>query len=117
MSLSWEQVTIDTPDPQTLGRWWCDALSWVIVSADEQEVEIRPNPETTPGILFIRVADGKSAKNRLHLDLRPDDQAAEVARLEAMGARQIDIGQGQPSWVVLEDPEGNEFCVLREIQN
>ncbi len=114
MSLSWEQITIDSSDPQQLGRWWCDALSWVIVSDDDQEFEIRPTPTTTPGILFIRVPDVKVSKNRLHLDLRPDSQEREVARLEAMGARRVDIGQGATSWVVLADPEGNEFCVLRD---
>jgi hypothetical protein len=47
-----------------------------------------------------------------HIDLAPDDQAAEVARLEALGARQADVGQGDVSWRVMADPEGNEFCVL-----
>ena len=51
-------------------------------------------------------------KNRLHLDLRPDDQAAEIARFEALGARRVDVGQGDVTWVVLADPEGNEFCIL-----
>lgn len=59
--------------------------------------------------------EGKQVKNRLHFDLRPDtDQAGEVARLEALGARRVDIGQGaEATWVVLADPDGNEFCVLR----
>jgi hypothetical protein len=69
-----------------------------------------------PDILFLRVPEGKSVKNRLHLDLRPIDQAAEVARLEALGARRISVGQGEDaSWVVMADPEGNEFCVLRAL--
>jgi hypothetical protein len=58
------------------------------------------------------VPEGKSGKNRLHIDLNPDDQGAEVARLEALGASRLDIGQGEVSWVVMADPEGNEFCVL-----
>ena len=58
--------------------------------------------------------EAKAVKNRLHLDLRPKDQAAEVARLEALGARRVDIGQSaETTWVVLADPDGNEFCVLR----
>ena len=58
----------------------------------------------------------KSVKNRLHIDLRPDDQAAEVARIEALGATRVAVGQGgDVSWVVLADPEGNEFCVLRAL--
>ena len=55
----------------------------------------------------------KPQKNRLHIDLNPDDQYAEVVRLLALGARRADIGQGEVSWVVLADPEDNEFCVLR----
>ena len=62
--------------------------------------------------MFLRVPDAKAGKNRLHLDLRPADQAAEVARLEELGARRVDIGQGSVRWVVMADPDGNEFCVL-----
>jgi hypothetical protein len=61
------------------------------------------------------VPEGKTIKNRLHLDLRPEDQAAEVARLEALGARRVSVGQGEVSWVVMADPEGNEFDVLRPL--
>ena len=112
MSLEWEQVVVDAADPQALGRWWADALRWVIVDGDDVEFEIRPSADQLPCLLFIRVDDGKAGKNRLHLDFRPDDQDAEVTRLLALGARRIDIGQGEQTWVVLADPEGNEFCVL-----
>jgi len=61
------------------------------------------------------LSEGKIVKNRLHLDLRPADQAAEVARLEALGARQVSIGQGDVSWVVMADPDGNEFDVLQRL--
>jgi Glyoxalase-like domain len=68
-------------------------------------------------ILLIRAPDEKLNKNRIHFDLRPDDQAAEVERLEGLGAKRIDIGQGDDvSWVVMADPEGNEFCVLRALE-
>jgi len=64
----------------------------------------------------LRVPAAKAGKNRLHLDLRPGDQAAEVARLEGLGASRADIGQGsQVSWVVMADPDGNEFCVLKPL--
>ena len=69
-----------------------------------------------PGILFERVPERKSVKNRLHLDFRPIDQDAEVARLLGLGARHADVGQGEQTWVVLSDPEGNEFCVLSSNQ-
>ena len=63
--------------------------------------------------LYSCVPETKTVKNRLHLDLRPDDQAAEVARLEALGATRVDIGQGDDvTWVAMADPEGNEFRVL-----
>jgi hypothetical protein len=61
------------------------------------------------------LSEGKTVKNRLHLDLRPADQSAEVARLEALGARQVSIGQGDVSWVVMADPDGNEFDVLQPL--
>lgn len=67
---------------------------------------------TGPVWLFLAVPDGKTVKNRLHVDFTPDDQQAEVDRLISLGARHVDIGQGEQSWVVLADPEGNEFCVL-----
>ena len=75
--------------------------------------EIQAEPDRLPGILFLAVDDAKHAKNRLHIDLRPDDQQAEVERLIGMGATRVEIGQGDDvPWVVLADPEGNEFCVL-----
>lgn len=112
MSLQWEQVIVDSRDPGMLGRWWADALGWVIVDDAQDECEIRPTPEQIPGLLFVQVSEGKTAKNRLHLDFRPDDQQAEVARFLSLGAQRVDVDQGQQPWVVLADPEGNEFCVL-----
>ena len=113
MALNWEQVIVHSMDPVTLGQWWADALGWVVVYSSADEFEIRPEPDRTPGLDFVRLVEAKKAKSRLHLDLRPDDQVAEVARLVAHGARRVDIGQGARPWVVLADPEGNEFCVLR----
>lgn len=113
MALTWEQVVVAAQDPDGLGRWWATALDWVIVNDDPNEFEIRPSADVMPGLLFLHVDESKPDKNRLHLDLRPADQAVEVARLLDLGARRIDIGQGDVGWVVLADPEGNEFCVLR----
>ena len=112
MSLEWEQTIVDAHDPVVLGRWWLEALGWVVVDDDPRCYEIRPTPDQIPGLLFVRVADVKSVKNRLHLDFRPDDRDAEVERLLALGATRADIDQGEQSWVTLADPEGNEFCVL-----
>ena len=113
MSLEWEQTNVDARDPLSLGRWWQQALGWVAVDEGPDVFEIRPAPDRLPGLLFVPVPEGKTVKNRLHLDFRPDDQGLEVDRLLALGATRVDVGQGEQSWVVLADPEGNEFCVLQ----
>ena len=112
MSLEWEQTTVDAQDPVALGNWWREALGWVVVNDDPGEFEIRPTADRVPGLLFLRVPGSKQTKNRLHFDFRPDDRDAEVERLLLLGATRVDIGQGEQSWTVLADPEGNEFCVL-----
>jgi hypothetical protein len=120
MSLRIQCLTVDCAEPAKLGAFWSAALGLPVFTGKDGDVWIGPgegHPEDgiMPDILFIKVPDGevKTVKNRLHLDLRPDDQDAEVARLEALGARHADIGQGDVSWVVMADPEGNEFCVLK----
>ncbi|HEY3871123.1 MAG TPA: VOC family protein [Actinocrinis sp.] len=112
MALEWEQVVIDSADPVALGRWWADVLGWVVLNDSAEEFEIRPAEDRLPGLIFVPVREPRQAKNRLHLDFRPDDQQAEVERFVRAGARRPDIGQGAQPWVVLADPEGNEFCVL-----
>lgn len=113
MNLQWEQTVIDARDPVALGRWWAEALGWVIVNDSIDEFEIRETADRLPGIMFGHVSESKQLKNRLHLDFRPADQEAEVQRLVGLGASRVDVGQGDVSWVVLADPEGNEFCVLQ----
>ncbi len=103
---------IEAEDPSALGHWWAEALGWVVVDDDPPVFEIRPTPEQVPGLLFLPTPSAKDAKNRLHLDFRPDDQNTEVERLAALGATRVDIGQGDVPWVVMADPEGNEFCIL-----
>ncbi len=85
---------------------------WVVLDDGPEEFEIRPSPDRLPGLLFVPVEEPKTVKNRLHLDFRPDDRDAEVERLLGLGATRADVGQGDQSWIVLADPEGNEFCVL-----
>ena len=118
MAIKWQCIDIDCASPVELGRWWAEFLGWRITHETENEVVLEPpagSPEdgVSPDILFLKVPEAKAGKNRLHMDLRPDDQAAEVARAEAMGATRIQVGQQDSSWVVMADPEGNEFCVLR----
>jgi predicted enzyme related to lactoylglutathione lyase len=112
MGLEWEQTNVDARDPAALGRWWQEALGWVVVNDDPEEFEIRPVADRLPGLLFAAVPEAKAVKNRLHLDFRPDDRDSEVGRMLALGATRADVGQGETSWVVLADPEGNEFCIL-----
>ncbi|MFM7718181.1 MAG: VOC family protein [Actinomycetota bacterium] len=110
-----EALTIDCDDHLAVARFWEAALGWEIAETDDEGTVLRPPAGVgATELLFLKVPDRKSSKNRLHLDLRPDDQAAEVARLEGIGARRVEIGQtDEVTWVVLADPEGNEFCVLR----
>lgn len=112
MDLTWEQIVVDARDPIALGRWWASALGWVVVAEADDEFEIRAAADQLPGLLFVPVPEPKVGKNRWHPDFRPVDQAAEVDRLIALGARRVDVGQGERPWVVLADPEGNEFCIL-----
>ena len=112
VSLEWAQTIVDARDPVALGNWWREALGWIVVNHDPDEFEIRPAADRLPGLLSVRVPEQKTIKNRLHLDFWPDDRDAEVERLRGLGATRADVGQGERSWIVLADPEGNEFCVL-----
>ena len=121
VTLRWQCVCVDSTDPGRPAAFWAQALGWRRTYDTPDEVVLEPpegSPEdgVAPDLLFLRVPEQKAGKNRWHLDLRPDDQAAEVARLEALGARRVGVGQGdEVSWVVLADPDGNEFCVLRAL--
>jgi Glyoxalase-like domain len=113
-------LCIDAANPAQIANFWAAALGWRRTWEEEGQVCLEPqlgSPDEgiAPDLLFLKVPEGKSVKNRLHLDLRPADQAAEVARLEALGARRVDIGQKDVSWVVMADPDGNEFDVLRPL--
>ncbi len=114
MALRFEALTVDCRDPERMSRWWGELLGWRAEADDDGDWAVEPPaPSAGTPLLFIAVPEGKAVKNRLHLDLRPDDQDAEVARAESMGATRADVGQGDETWVVLADPEGNEFCILR----
>lgn len=124
------EINVDCAEPRPLADFWCEVLGYTVLDATDDLVEIGPGRggdaelleavrrgPVAPSLFFARVPEGKSVKNRLHLDLSPIDrtQAEEVARLEALGARRTDVGQGEVSWVVMADPEGNELCVLRSL--
>jgi hypothetical protein len=108
-------IVIDAANPSVLAEFWRQALGYQVTAAEDGDVAIGGPPGSGPELLFGRVLEGKTVKNRVHLDVNPTDrdQADEVARLIGLGARPVDIGQGDVAWVVLSDPEGNEFCVLR----
>jgi hypothetical protein len=117
------ELAIDCADPSGLARFWCSVLDYKALDEDDGIVTIgssivpegqHPHGPVPPTLTFAHVPEGKTLKNRLHLDLSPADreQDEEVRRLLDLGARYADVGQGDESWVVLTDPEGNEFCVL-----
>jgi glyoxalase superfamily protein len=112
VSLTFDEICIDAHDATALGEWWARVLGWPHDIDDDGDVRLHPPPGAGPDWIFIAVDDEKVVKNRIHLDFRPDDQQAEVDRVIGMGARHVDIGQGEQTWVVLADPEGNEFCIL-----
>jgi predicted enzyme related to lactoylglutathione lyase len=122
MTLRWQSVCIDAHDAPAQARFWAEVLGWRITFEDADEIVLEPPAGSSedgvvPDLLFLRVPGDKTVKNRLHLDLRPEDQDQEVRRIEALGARRVSIGQGPDvTWVVLADPEGNEFCVLRALR-
>jgi hypothetical protein len=115
-------VVIDAVQPGLIADFWCAVLGWQIVRQDgdgggddDGVITIGPAGRSWPAIDIAPVPETKTIKNRLHLDLRADGvpAAAELNRLLSLGARPADVGQpADASWVVLADPEGNEFCLL-----
>ncbi|WP_030755610.1 VOC family protein [Streptomyces griseus] len=127
MTSRFTELVVDCLDPERLAAFWCAVLDFEVLDRGEDQVEIaswEPTVEAIragqmpPTLVFIRVPEGKTAKNRLHLDVSPvdSDTEAEAARLLALGATRVDVGQGPGrSWIVMADPEGNEFDVVRSL--
>jgi catechol 2,3-dioxygenase-like lactoylglutathione lyase family enzyme len=121
MTLRIQCVVVDCHDPAAVAAFWEAALGWRRTHETPDEIVLEPPAGSAadgvaPDLLFVRVPDPTPGKNRLHFDLRPRAQDAEVARLIELGARPTSVGQGPDvSWVVMADPEGNEFCVLRAL--
>ena len=114
------ELAVDSADPSAQARFWAAALGWEVADDGPDEASVQPagfdypSPTALP-LVFAPVPEPKTVKNRVHLDLASasaDDQAEQVRRLKDRGAAAVDIGQGDVPWVVLADPEGNEFCVL-----
>ncbi len=125
------EISLDCHDPDRLADFWTAALDWVVLDREPGLVEVGParandqqlldavrSGPVAPTMFLAAVEEDKVVKNRMHLDLSPVDRSRdeEVERLLALGATRADVGQtGEESWVVLADPEGNEFCVLRSL--
>ncbi len=114
MASRFTAVVIDANDVGRIGEFWGAVLGRECEIDDEGDMVLRAPDARSVDVLVLGVPDAKRVKNRLHIDLNPTgtDQAEELERVLALGARRVDIGQGEPSWVVLADPEGNEFCLL-----
>lgn len=114
-------IAIDAVRPRVVADFWCAVLGWQVVDEDAGGVSIAPPDRAWPTIDVLAVPEAKTVKNRLHFDLRADGVSTpeELERLLALGARRTDVGQEDDvSWVVLSDPEGNEFCLLsRSVQD
>jgi hypothetical protein len=105
-------IVIDCADPESLAGFWSAALGYRSVGFGEPYFLLLPTERAFPPVILQRVPEPKAGKARIHFDLRVSDVAAEVGRLEGLGARRIDVGQGdEVEWVPMADPEGNEFCV------
>jgi len=108
-------IAIDAVQPRLVADFWCRVLGWQVVQEHDDGLTIAEDPRSWPTIDVFAVPERKTVKNRLHLDLRAAGTATadELERLLGLGARRVDVGQGDDvSWVVLADPEGNEFCLL-----
>jgi hypothetical protein len=127
MASRFTEIAIDCHHPRQLAEFWCAVLDYRIIEERDDLVEIAgwdPSVEAiragpvAPTLVFALVPESKTVKNRVHIDVSPidRDRDEEVQRLLGLGARHVDVGQGEQSWVVLADPEGNEFCVLRSLR-
>ena len=108
-------ISIDAAQPRLVSDFWCRVLGWQVVEEDASIISIAPQDGSWPTIDVVAVPEKKTVKNRLHFDVRADGTATadELERLLSLGARRTDVGQGaDATWVVLCDPEGNEFCLL-----
>lgn len=109
------KVVVDCADPRVMARFWGEAMDWTVHEVTDNNAVLRSGRGVGPYLQFRRTPDVKTVWNRVHLDVRPypgDDPEAEAARLRALGATAIDLGQSDVHWTVLADPEGNEFCLL-----
>lgn len=115
MSSRFTDLVVDCYEPERLAQFWGAVLAYEVTESSDDDVYIEGPEGSGPGLLFQKVPEPKRIKNRAHIDISPRDreQQEEVERILELGAKTVDIGQGEQTWVVMADPEGNEFCVLR----
>ena len=111
------EIVIDCADPERVAGFWSEVLDWPVTAEPSGHFWLSATGDYTappPWLVFVAVDEVKTAKNRVHIDVNPSgcDQAEELERLLGLGARRVDVGQRDAPWVVLADPEGNEFCLL-----
>ena len=111
------EIVVDCHDPRRVGEFWSQVLEWPLVEDQRGYCWLSSTGEPwapPPLLVFVSVPEPKTVKNRLHIDLNPSgrDQQEELERLLSLGAERISVGEGDAPWVVLADPEGNEFCLL-----
>ena len=114
MPAKFTELVIDCADTARVAEFWAAVLGYAVLDREQDVIEIGRAGEY-PTLVFAPVPEGKTVKNRVHIDVNAvgTDQATELERLLRLGARRIDVGQGDVSWIVLAYPEGNEFCLLR----
>jgi hypothetical protein len=118
MHLSVFTITVESTSPDEFSQFCLQLLDYSIEPNFTSSVQIGDPTGAGPSLLFAPTKREKAGKNRIHLDLRPDDQPAAAERAIDPGARHISVGQSaDASWVVLADPEGNEFCILQSQQD
>ena len=108
------KLVLDCLDPERLAGFWAPALGYAVAGSVENYTMLVPEGGAGPALLLQRVPEANTAKNRMHLDIDATDIEAEAARLEALGASRLaaDVCREHgSSWILLADPEGNEFCV------
>ena len=113
MALTIRHITVDCGIPLDVATFWAAALDVPLEGGDDEYAAIG-GKNGGPGWLFFQVPEGKTAKNRMHVDLESADREADVARLLGLGASVVaEHDQWKTRWTVLQDPEGNEFCVVQ----
>ena len=119
MACRFSELVVDSRDPESLANFWAAVLDYRVLGNEDGAIEIGPAEGfggPAPTLVFAPVADPTPGKVRLHIDVNPTDrdQDAELERLLGLGATPADVGQtAEHGWHVLQDPEGNEFCLLR----